>query len=105
MCWPLTPVAEKMKVLLEVIKKKEEDQVKKVIRELLEKLKREKLVIDWRKRQQSRAAVRTVIEDILDELPEQPYPKPLYDNKCDLLYQHFYDSYFGENRSVYAATV
>ena len=88
-----------------VLKKKEEAQVKKVVRELLEKIKREKFVLDWRKRQQSRAAVRTAIEDILDGLPEQPYPKPVYDNKCDLLYQHFYDSYFGENRSVYAATV
>ena len=87
-----------------VLKKKEEAQVKKVARELLEKIKREKLVLDWRKRQQSRAAVRTAIEDILDELPEQPYPKPVYDKKCDLLYQHFYDSYFGENRSVYAAS-
>ena len=85
------------------LKKNEELLVKKVARDLLEKLKREKLVLDWRKRQQSRAAVRTAIEDVLDRLPEQPYPKSVYDMKCDLLYQHFYDSYFGENRSVYAA--
>src|SRR5690606_27462759 len=32
-------------------------QVKAVARELLETLKREKLVLDWRKRQQTRAAV------------------------------------------------
>jgi type I restriction enzyme R subunit len=88
-----------------VLKKAEELSVKKIVRTLLGKLKREKLVLDWRKRQQSRAAVRTAIEDVLDELPQQPYPKPVYDKKCDLLYQHFYDSYFGENRSVYATTI
>jgi type I restriction enzyme R subunit len=87
-----------------VLKKSEELQVKKVAHELLEKLKREKLVLDWRKRQQSRAAVKTAIEDVLDQLPEAPYPKPMYDAKCIVVYQHFYDSYFGDNRSVYAAT-
>ena len=35
--------------------KNEAQQVKKVSRELLETLKKEKLVLDWRKRQQSRA--------------------------------------------------
>ena len=34
---------------------KERAQVKKAARDLLEKLKEEKLVLDWRKRQQSRA--------------------------------------------------
>ncbi|MFI5093733.1 MAG: type I restriction endonuclease subunit R [Candidatus Acidiferrales bacterium] len=85
------------------LKKNEELQVKKVAHELLEKLKHEKFVLDWRKRQQSRAAVKTAIEDVLDRLPERPYPKPLYDKKCAVVYQHFYDSYFGENRSVYAS--
>ncbi len=87
------------------LKRSEEMQVKKVAHELLETLKREKLVLDWRKRQQARAAVRTAIEDILDELPEAPYPKDIYDHKCELVYRHFYDSYFGENRSVYAPRV
>jgi type I restriction enzyme R subunit len=69
---------------------------------LLDTLKREKLVLDWRKRQQSRAAVKLVIDDILDGLPEQPYPRPMYAKKCDAVYRHVYDSYYGENRSVYA---
>ena len=51
--------------------KKEEQEIKKVGRELLEILKREKLVLDWRKRQQSRAQVRVTIEDIFDRgLPQ-----------------------------------
>lgn len=43
--------------------KKERNQVKKVARELLGTLKREKLVLDWRSKQQSRAAVRLAIEE------------------------------------------
>lgn len=82
--------------------KKDEQEVKKVARELLDTLKREKLVLDWRKRQQSRAAVRLCIEQILDRLPLS-YARELYRKKCEAVYQHVYDSYFGEGRSIYAA--
>jgi len=81
--------------------KKEEAAVKKVITALLETLKREKLVLDWRKRQQTRAAVRQCIEIELDKLPPA-YAPDVYQRKCDLAYQHVYDAYFGEGRSVYA---
>jgi type I restriction enzyme R subunit len=83
------------------LSKKEEQEVKKVAQELLETLKREKLVLDWRKRQQSRAAVRLTIEEVLDQLPTI-YSPELYRQKCDAVYQHVYDSYFGLGRSVYA---
>lgn len=48
--------------------------------ELLETLKREKLVLDWRKRQQSRAALRLSIDEILDRLPRSYIPD-LYRHK------------------------
>ncbi|GAG13972.1 unnamed protein product, partial [marine sediment metagenome] len=80
---------------------KEERNVKRVARSLLETLKQEKLVLDWRKRQQSRAAVRLCIEETLDELPAT-YTKEIYVRKCDVVYQHVYDSYFGRGRSIYA---
>jgi type I restriction enzyme R subunit len=79
----------------------ETDQVKKVARELLTTLKRERLVLDWRMRQQSRAAVRLTIEETLDSLPEKFAPE-IYHAKCDVVYQHVYDSYYGQGRSVYA---
>ncbi len=41
---------------------KERAEVKKVSRDLLTTLKKEKLVLDWRKRQQARASVTAVIE-------------------------------------------
>lgn len=83
------------------LSKKEELQVKKVAQKLLETLKDEMLVLDWRKRQQSRAAVRVSIEETLDLLP-RTYTPELYQNKCDVIYQHVYDSYFGQGQSVYA---
>ena len=80
-----------------------ESEVKKVAKELLTTLKEEKLVLDWRKRQQSRAAVRESIEVILDDhLQTTVYPKELLQQKCDLVYQHVYDSYFGQEQSIYA---
>lgn len=65
--------------------KKQQAEVKKVVRELLETLKREKLVLDWRSKQQSRAAVRQWIEVALDKLPDV-YDERLYEAKCDLTY-------------------
>jgi type I restriction enzyme R subunit len=79
----------------------QEQQVKNVAQGLLQTLKAERLVLDWRKKQQSRAAVHLAIEEALDQLPET-FDKPLYEKKVDLVYQHVYDSYFGSGRSVYA---
>ncbi len=51
-------------------------------------------------------------EDILVEQPaialfetlggEPVHSKDLYAKKCDTVYQHVYDSYYGGGRSVYA---
>ena len=75
--------------------------MKDVSRTLLETLKREKLVLDWRKKQQSRADVRLTIQKILDELLPECYSKELYEQKCEAVYQHIYDSYYSDDSSVY----
>lgn len=80
--------------------KKEMADVKKVAKALLEKLKKEKLVLDWRKQQTTRAMVLTTIQEILDDLP-RAYTKELYEQKCDAVYQHFYEAYMGQGKSVY----
>ncbi len=85
------------------LSEKEKDEVKKVARGLLETLKHEKLVLDWRKKQQERAKVLTAVRDILDRGLPRAYSKDLYERKCDEVYQHIYDSYYGQGRSVYAA--
>jgi type I restriction enzyme R subunit len=78
----------------------EEMQVKRVAEELLSILKREKLVLDWRKEQQTRAAVRVVVEETLDRLPEK-YTRQIYAQKCDAVYEHVFDSYWDDGHSVY----
>jgi type I restriction enzyme R subunit len=80
--------------------KAEEREVKKVAKELLESLKREKLVLDWKKRQTTRAAVRYTVETMLDHLPRTFTPQ-LYEKKCELVYQHVFDSYAGHGQGVY----
>jgi type I restriction enzyme R subunit len=79
---------------------KEDQQVKKAARALLGTLKKEKLVLDWRKRQQSRAAVRLCKEQTLDDLPPMFTPS-LFQEICDATYQHIYESYFGEGKSIF----
>jgi type I restriction enzyme R subunit len=82
------------------LKRVEREQVKKLAHDLLVTLKAERLVLDWRKRQQTRAVVRLAIEEALDKLPPI-YTPELYQQKCDAVYQHMYDSYYGEGRSMY----
>jgi len=87
------------------LSEKERVQVKTAARELLEVLKAEKLTLDWRKRQQSRAAVRVAIEQFLDERLPEVYTQKVFAQKCQAVYQHVYESYFGEGRSVYGLPV
>src|SRR3984893_16627561 len=86
---------------LKLTKAKERD-VKKVAKQLLATLKREKLVLDWKKRQSTRAAVRYTIETVLDELP-RTFTPDLYQQKCESVYQHVFDSYSGQDTSLYAS--
>jgi type I restriction enzyme R subunit len=64
-------------------------------------LKEEKFVLDWRKRQQTRADVLFTIETILDKMLPGTYTPEIYRQKCDVVYQHVYDSYYGAGKSIY----
>ena len=77
--------------------------VKKIAQDLLTKLKSEKLVLDWRNQQATRAAVKTTIDIVLDDaLPKiNAYNKPLFEKKCEIIYQHIYERYFGAGESIY----
>jgi len=78
----------------------EKEQVKSVARELLDTLKAERLVLDWRKQQRTRAAVQLTIEQTLDKLP-QIYTADLYRDKCKSVYERIYDAYYGDGKSIY----
>ena len=79
----------------------ERDEVKKVAGQLLERVK-ELLVIGWRQRVGSRARVRLAIEDALDDGLPRAYSKELYQTKCSAVFEHVYESYQGEGKSVYS---
>ncbi|HQZ28070.1 MAG TPA: HsdR family type I site-specific deoxyribonuclease [Verrucomicrobiales bacterium] len=84
---------------------KETEQIKKICREMLAKLKTEKLVLDWRKRRTTRAAVRVAIEEMLDSgLPEK-YTVDLFEQKCGALFQHLLEKYPQRDAGVYAESV
>ena len=72
--------------------KKEIEAVKEVAKELLETLKSEKLVVDWKKKQSTRAKVAMAIGEVCNNLPEA-YDSNIFKNKCDDLYLYFYDNY------------
>ena len=76
------------------LSKDEEAVVKRVAEELLTILKRDKLVLDWRKEQQTRAAVRVTVEETLDRLPDK-FTRPIYAQKCDAVYQHVFELVLG----------
>ena len=84
------------------LNEKEKQQVKKVARQLLETLKKEKLVLDWRKKQQARADVLYTIEKVLDDELPRSYSTEIYRIKCEKVYQHIYDNYYGAGRSIYS---
>jgi len=70
----------------------ERNEVKKVARILLEKVKGT-LVIDWRAKAQARAQVRLTIEDTLDEGLPRAYSPELYHQKCSAVFEHVFESF------------
>jgi type I restriction enzyme R subunit len=80
--------------------KAEEAEVKKVCRELLSTLKREKLILDWREKQQARAAVMQTLKLEMRRLPP-PFTKDMRAEKLARTYAHVYDHYFGADHSAY----
>ncbi|MHB0935102.1 MAG: type I restriction endonuclease subunit R [Armatimonadota bacterium] len=83
--------------------KEERAQVKTVAHELLETLKKGKLVIDWRKKQDARAQVLVTVQDVLDRGLPRRYTPEVYQQKCDVVYQHIYEAYYGQGQSLYTA--
>jgi len=80
----------------------EREEVKKVARQLLERL-HALLVLGWRQKIQARAKVRITIEDTLDEGLPRAYTKELYAKKTEALFEHVYEAYAGDGRSIFEA--
>ena len=80
------------------------EEVKTAVRGLLETLKQENLVLDWRKQQQLRAQTELTVQTILDEGLPGTYTQELFEKKWKAVYQHVYESYYGEGRNIYTET-
>ena len=83
--------------------KAEEARVKAIVRDLLTKLKRELLVLDWKQRQATRAAVQVAIEDTLDKGLPDIYDRALFSRKTAAVFEHVYSAYQGDGESIYQA--
>jgi type I restriction enzyme R subunit len=81
----------------------ERDEVKKIAKELLARLK-SLLVLNWRQKSAARSTLKLAIEDTLDTLPAA-YDRPLFSQKCSALFEHVYESYPERNMGVYAGAV
>ncbi len=79
----------------------ERDEVKKVARDLLERLK-QLLVLNWRKKAAAQSAMKLVIEDALDSGLPRAYTPELYRQKCSAVFEHVFESYPERNAGVYA---
>lgn len=79
----------------------ERAEVKKVARQLLERLK-QLLVLNWRQKASARSALRLAIEDTLDSGLPGGYSTELYQQKCSAVFEHVYESYPERNAGVYA---
>jgi type I restriction enzyme R subunit len=75
--------------------------IKAAARELLARLKSEKLVLDWRKRQQTQAAVKQTIAKVLDEELPVSFDTALFQKKCEAVYQHVFDAYADGEHTIY----
>ncbi len=83
------------------LSKKEFKTVKAAAQRLVQVIKKEKLVLDWRKKQSTRAKVKEAIEIICDESLPEIYNKDLFQEKCNSLYNHFYDYYNNAQDNIY----
>lgn len=83
----------------------EREVVKHSAKALLEHL-HDKLVLDWRRKAETMAGVKTTIRGVLDEeLPEDPYPPGLFEEKVDAIFNHIVASYGDDGSSVYVEGV
>jgi type I restriction enzyme, R subunit len=77
------------------LSKAQEVEVKRIARNLLAKLKREKLILDWRLKENAKADVRQTIREEYDELPEI-YDRRLWEDKVERTFQFMFERYPGE---------
>lgn len=79
----------------------ERARVKQVARKLMEHIT-DRLVLDWRRKAETREAARVLVRDVLDELPDV-YDSETWQRKTDAVFNHIFASYYDDGSSVYDA--
>jgi type I restriction enzyme R subunit len=79
----------------------EKDEIKKVVRALLIRLKA-LLVLNWRQKSSARSQIKIEIEDMLDSGLPRAFTPELYKDKCSALFEHIYEKYPERDVGVYA---
>ena len=75
--------------------------VKASAKKLLDRISDE-LVLDWKRKQQTRSTVKVAIGTVLDgELPVDAYGPELFDRKVNAIYEHIYTTYQNDGTSIY----
>lgn len=81
------------------LSEEEREQVKAVARKLMQHIE-DRLVLDWRRKAETREAARVLVRDILDELPDA-YDEEIWDRKAGIVFDHIFASYYDDGGSVY----
>jgi type I restriction enzyme R subunit len=81
----------------------ERDEVKRIARKLMEHIQ-DKLVLDWRRKAETREAARVLVKDVLDELPEA-YKPEIWERKAEIVFSHIFASFYDDGASVYEEPV
>ena len=84
-----------------VLGTEERAEVKKIARELLERLK-SLLVLNWRQKSTARSQLKLTIEDALDMGLPHAYTPELYQQKCSAVFEHVFESYPERNSGIYS---
>ena len=77
------------------------DEVKAVARKLMTHIQ-DRLVLDWRRKAETREAARGVVKDVLDELPDA-YDSEVWERKVEIVFNHIFASFHDDGHSVYEA--
>ncbi|MCP9491579.1 MAG: DUF3387 domain-containing protein [Solirubrobacteraceae bacterium MAG38_C4-C5] len=84
-----------------VLNEEQRDEVKAVARKLMAHIQ-DRLVLDWRRKAETREAARGLVKDILDELPGA-YDPEVWERKAEIVFNHIFASFHDDGGSVYEA--
>ncbi len=82
-----------------VLTDEQREEVKLIAHKLMDHIE-EKLVLDWRKKAETRETARGLVKDILDELPDA-YDPETWERKTEIVFNHIFASYYDDGSSVY----